>query len=213
MNSIMGFARLLSKGDNLTQKQKNYLDFIVQSSEQLLNVVENIMDMSKLQTGQTKLNLSKTSINTILQEVYNQNLQLSKQKNINLLIVKDLESPLDEIYIDNYKIKKVFNCLINNALKYTNDGFVSFGYEKKNNCLEFFVKDTGIGIREELHKDIFNSFCQSESLMKRQYNGVGIGLSISKGFVNLMGGDISLTSKPNIGSTFYFTLEYKTDGQ
>lgn len=213
MNSIMGFCNLLAKCHTLNQRQMNYVDFIIQSSTQLLSVVENIMDMSKLQTGQTKINMRLFNVNELMDEVLADNKTTAQNKNLPLLFTHSVPDNEAIIYSDANKLKKILNSLISNAIKFTNTGYVCFGYQIKNDTIEFFVKDTGIGIRKELHSEIFNSFRQAENIMERKYNGVGIGLSIAKGFLELMGGSIKLESSPGVGSVFYIVLPYITQQQ
>jgi signal transduction histidine kinase len=104
---------------------------------------------------------------------------------------------------------EIFSNLLSNALKFTKEGHIHFGYYVKGNQLEFYVEDTGIGIQEEMHEEIFKRFRQVESSANRQFGGSGLGLSISKAFVELLGGKVWLTSKPDEGSTFYFSIPYQ----
>lgn len=208
MNGISGFCELLAKSTNLTEKQQKYISIIIKSSRQLLHIVEDIMDMSKLQTQQTKLNVSALHINKIMDEIRTSMLPAAEEKHIQLECFKGLSNDDDHLYGDSYKIRKILESLISNGIKFTNVGSVSFGYRIDNNKIIFTVKDTGIGIRKELHEGIFSSFRQAENVMERKYSGVGIGLSISKGFVDLMDGRIWLESETGVGSTFYVEIKY-----
>ncbi|MBR4266045.1 MAG: PAS domain-containing protein [Bacteroidales bacterium] len=208
MNGITGFCELLAKADNLTEKQQKYISIIIKSSRQLLHIVEDIMDMSKLQTQQAKLNVAPLHLNKMLDEIEIMMSAISNEKHIELVVNKGLADDAAYIYADSYKLKKILESLISNGIKFTNVGSVSFGYQLEDDSLVFKVADTGIGIRKELHEGIFSSFRQAENLMERKYSGVGIGLSISKGFVDLMNGKIWLESEPGNGSTFFVKIKY-----
>jgi len=209
MNGICGFSELLAKSDNLSDKQKKFVDFIIKSTHQLLHIVEDIMDMSKLQTQQANVNLSEVNINKMLAEVYNETIPLASEKHISLDLYTTLPDEESMMSTDFYKCKKIITCLVSNGIKFTNVGGVSYGYTIDGNYITFFVEDTGIGIRKELHEGIFSSFRQAENAMERKYNGAGVGLSICKGFVDLLGGQIWLNSAPNEGSTFYVKFKFK----
>ena len=157
-----------------------------------VRVIEDVMDL-----------------NRTLSEVMDKGLRWSEEKNLSLTCVKGLDDGQSKIIGDKYKISKIVYMLVNNAIKFTNKGGVEFGYKVENDKLKFFVHDTGIGIHKEQYKDIFNSFQQLEKVLTRQYRGVGIGLTICKGFLDVMGGSIWLESELNKGSTFYFTIDYK----
>ncbi|MCQ2250778.1 MAG: ATP-binding protein [Bacteroidales bacterium] len=208
MNGICGFSELLAKSDNLSDKQRKFVDFIIKSTHQLLHIVEDIMDMSKLQTQQSKINLSEVNINKMLAEVYNETLAQAKEKHISLDLYTTLPDDESVVSTDYYKCKKIISCLVSNGIKFTNTGGVSYGYTVEGSYMTFFVEDTGIGIRKELHEGIFTSFSQAENAMERKYNGAGVGLSICKGFVDLLGGQIWLNSAPNEGSTFYVKFNF-----
>lgn len=208
MNGICGFSELLAKSGNLSPKQHKFVDIIIKSTKQLLHIVEDIMDMSKLQTQQAKVNLSAVNINKMLDEVYVETLQMAQEKHLSLDVYTTLSDEEATIETDYYKAKKIITCLVSNGIKFTNIGGVSFGYNLEGDCITFFVEDTGIGIRKELHDGIFSSFRQAENAMERKYNGAGVGLSISKGFVDLLGGQIWLNSSPDKGSTFYVKFKY-----
>lgn len=208
MNGICGFSELLAKSDNLSDKQRKFVDFIIKSTKQLLHIVEDIMDMSKLQTQQAKVNLSTVNINKMMEEIYLETLPQAQEKHISLDVYTTLPNEEATMSTDFYKAKKIISCLVSNGIKFTNIGGVSYGYNLDGDYITFFVEDTGIGIRKELHDGIFSSFRQAENAMERKYNGAGVGLSISKGFVDLLGGEIWLNSAPNEGSTFYVKFKY-----
>ena len=209
LNVILGFCDVLLKSNNLTQKQIKYINVIFNSGRQLLEIVESMIDLSKIQTMQVRVIEDVMDLNKTLSEVMDKGLRWSEEKNLSLTCVKGLDDGQSKIIGDKYKISKIVYMLVNNAIKFTNKGGVEFGYKVENDKLKFFVHDTGIGIHKEQYKDIFKSFQQLEKVLTRQYRGVGIGLTICKGFLDVMGGSIWLESELNKGSTFYFTIDYK----
>lgn len=207
MNSIIGFGQLLSKSATLSSKDRLYVDYISQASKRLLYIIENIMEMSKLQTQQSKATISSVNINSMLKIIYNEMETFARAKHIDLIPQPSVSDDDSNIVTDSYKVKKTLTCLISNGIKFTNKGSVSYGYTIEDDYITFFVRDTGIGIRKELHESIFTSFQQAENVLERKYDGVGVGLSLCKGYIDILGGSIWLESAPNEGSTFYFRLK------
>lgn len=206
MNGILGFIELLR--NPLPEKlQTEYLDIIDRCGRQLVEVITDIVEISRLETKQvtTKLthcdNLSlANSINAIFRNVFDQNTN-----------VKFCISGFDKNFAfltDIIKIKQILTNLINNAVKNTQNGSIELGCRIESENILFFVKDTGIGISKEYHEIIFDRFRQVDSGLTRIQEGTGLGLSISKAYVELLGGKIWLESEPNIGSTFIFTIPY-----
>lgn len=208
MNSIIGFCQLLNRTNNLSDKQQRYLECISQATWKLLYIMEDMMDMAKIQTQQVKVNISPVNVNEMLKKIYTEMSHSAEEKHLMLTIHAPLLDSESVILTDAYKIQKTIKCLVSNGIKFTNIGSVSFGYNLEGENIVFFVKDTGIGIREELHETIFSSFCQLENVMERKYNGVGVGLSLSKGFIDMLGGKIWVDSAPNNGSTFFIKIKY-----
>lgn len=208
MNAICGFARQLNKPTITDEKQNKFVTIIQNSSNQLLSIVNDILTISSIQTKQEKLNINKTSINHLLQDLLSIFKLESTNKNISLFINKQLTDKQAEAYTDETKITQILTNLISNALKFTHEGFIEIGYNLNNNELQFYVKDTGIGILPELQEKIFDRFRQADQSIQMKYGGTGLGLSISKGFVELLGGKIWVQSEPEKGSTFYFTIPY-----
>lgn len=207
MNSIIGFGQLLSKSTSLSSKDRLYVDYISQASKRLLYIIENIMEMSKLQTQQSKATISTVNVNSMLKTIYNEMETFANAKHIDLIALPSLADNDSNIITDSYKVKKTLTCLISNGIKFTSQGSVSYGYSMDGGYITFFVRDTGIGIRKELHETIFTSFQQVENVLERKYDGVGVGLSLCKGYIDILGGKIWLESAPNQGSTFYFRLK------
>ncbi len=211
MNAIIGFSNLLSSQDYNKNKQQELISYIVRSSDTLLNLINDIIDISKIEAGQLQINKEECDINKIFDEllfIYDN--KILSNKNVKLKIKKNNETHL--IFTDEHRIQQVITNLINNALKFTEKGYIEVGYnlEEINNKKEivFYVKDTGIGISKQNQKMIFNRFMKLEANdeAEKLYRGAGLGLSISKNIVELLGGKIWLESKINEGSTFYFSI-------
>lgn len=215
MNGIIGFSELLAFKNNSIEKQNKYIDIIVRNTRRLLNVVEDIINISAIETGQLKIYESTISVNNIISQLYKQFTQPSFEKNLSLYYNTSLDDEASVIYIDDDKLTKILINLLNNALKFTQKGFIEFGYiliESDNlPMLQFYVKDTGIGIHTDMYEIIFERFRQVEILANKRYEGTGLGLSISNGYVKALDGKIWLESKIGKGSTFYFTIPYKTE--
>lgn len=208
LNSICGFTSMLNKPDLSEEKRMNFTSTIQSSSNQLLSIVSDILTISSLETRQEKLYINKFSINGIVDDLFSIYKPQADKKNILLLAKKEQHENPIEIYADRTKITQVLNHLLSNAIKFTNEGFIEFGYHLANDEIVFHVKDSGIGIEEELQEIIFERFRQSDLSINKSYGGTGLGLSISKGLAELLGGEIYVTSLLGNGSTFYFSIPY-----
>jgi PAS domain S-box-containing protein len=208
MNAILGFSALLSE-PRLTDTERNqYIDIIFQSGNQLLSIINDIVDLAGIESGQVKINIREININTILREIREQYSYKVKTENVILHLKTTLPDNEAVTMSDGVRLVQILSNLINNAFKFTKQGRIDFGYSLKDDCLEFYVKDTGIGIPAEYHSLVFERFYQVDSNVSRQYTGTGLGLSLCKAFVELLGGTIWLNSKPGVGSAFYFTIPY-----
>ena len=217
MNGILGFANLLKDPDLEGEKRDLYLKHIEQSSKQLLNIIDDIIDISKIESGQLKISNRPVRINGIMDEVYSSFFHRIRgdapgQKRVTFNLEKGVASPGFTLVTDDYRLRQVFNNLIGNAIKFTEEGKITFGYVIKNNRhIEFFVKDTGPGIPENMLGVIFDRFGQVNQQSYSQPSGTGLGLPISKNLVQLMGGEMWVESKVNKGSVFRFTLPLVTE--
>ena len=209
MNGIIGFSRLLNNHDLLPEKSKQYTDIITQSSEQLLSIIDDIVSIASIEAGHDKIQESETNINLICKLLNEQFSRSNTNQNVEIRLQYILADPEAIIITDPTKLTQILTNLIGNALKFTQQGFINFGYTVKNNQLEFYVEDSGIGISSDMHDEIFKRFRQVEITETRTYGGSGLGLSISKACVEMLGGKIWLTSKIDKGSKFYFTIPYK----
>jgi signal transduction histidine kinase len=216
MNSILGFADLLKEPGLKTEKQQKYIRIIEKSGVRLLNTINDIVDISKIHTGQVKVNLSETNINKQIEKIYNFFKPEADNKGINFVYKNSL--PTKEAYFltDCEKIYIVLIHLVKNAIKYTDKGSIEFGYGGIKSAtskteLLFFVKDTGIGIPKNRQEAIFENFVQADVSDKMALQGNGLGLSITKAYVALLGGKIWAESVKGNGAKFYFTLPYRID--
>ncbi|NPD46035.1 PAS domain S-box protein [Lentimicrobium sp. S6] len=208
MNGIMGFADLL-KEEDLSEKEKGlYISVIERSGGKMLRLINNIIDISRIESGQMNVDYSEVNVNELL---YFQYAFFSPEAERNGLELK-LETPnIGELNIwsDSTKIADIFTNLIKNSIKYTKEGQISFGYSILGKTIKFFVKDTGIGISEPKQKLIFERFVQAEKVDNKVTEGAGLGLSITKAYVELLGGSIELKSCKHKGTEFIFTLPIK----
>lgn len=210
MNGIIGFADMLRRPDKTPEQGETYIDIIYKSSNQLLKIINDILDISKLDAGQTVIKESHCSLNVILDELYDlYNREHANDTEIDFRVSKSLPDENTLVIAEERKLRQVISNLLNNAFKFTSSGYIDFGYNLLDDGqLEFFVKDTGIGIPREKQEIIFERFRQVEESFTRKYGGTGLGLAISKGFVELMGGQIRMETAEDQGTTFYFTIPY-----
>ncbi|MFD0798275.1 sensor histidine kinase [Maribacter chungangensis] len=208
MNGILGFSDLL-KNPRLTAKtQKEYLRIIESSGLRMLNVINDIMLISKIEAGSLAASMKPTDINLLLQNLYTFYKPEVTAKGMRLVCSNLEETGALSILTDEEKLHIVFTNLIKNAIKYTTEGTIEFGYHVKGTYIEFYVKDTGIGIVKERQKAIFERFIKAniEDVQARQ--GAGLGLSITKAYVELLNGQIWVESEFGSGSVFSFTLPF-----
>jgi PAS domain S-box-containing protein len=212
MNGIVGFANLLRDPGLAEDKKDLFLKHIEHSSNQLLNIIDDIIDISKIESGQLKISNKPVRINAILEEIYSSFFHRIRgdapgEKRVDFRLVKGNESNDFTIVTDDFRLSQIFNNLIGNAIKFTTEGHITFGYSMKNHRhVEFFVSDSGIGIPNNKQKLIFDRFGQVNQERSLQPTGTGLGLPISKSLVNLMGGEMWVESAVGKGTTFYFTL-------
>jgi CheY-like chemotaxis protein len=211
MNGILGFAQLLKEPDLSGDEQQNYIRIIEKSGTRMLNLINDIVDISKIESGQMEISLSDSNINEQIQFIYTILKPEAELHGINLFMKNTLPSEMAMIRTDHAKFYAILTNLVKNAIKYTKSGFVEFGCNKKDNCLEFFVKDTGIGIPKDRQEAIFQRFIHADVSNKHALDGAGLGLSIAKAYVDMLSGKIWVESEPGVGSTFYFTIPYKND--
>ncbi|MEA3317721.1 MAG: PAS domain S-box protein, partial [Bacteroidota bacterium] len=206
MNGMIGFAEMLKLKGLSEEKRDNFIDIINQSGHQLLTIINDIIDVSKIEANQIKLNKKNIPVNKLIEEVNSLFLKNKELKAKGLKLLCKLPDNECNIYTDEVRLKQILSNLVSNAIKFTPKGVIEFGYEITNSMLKFFVKDTGIGIHEKDKKIIFKRFRQIDEGSTRKYGGTGIGLAICKELVEMLDGEIWLESNSQNGSIFYFTI-------
>ncbi len=206
LNGILGFAQVLSNPDLPRDKILEYSNLIYQSGSRLLNLLNNVMTLSRIETGSEEIIVSAFNVNTLLEEVCEQYIGDAQSKGIEMSLAVPTDSDSVNIISDRFKVGQILSNLLSNAVKFTEKGSIEVGYSTEPSSIKFFVKDTGIGIPQEYQQAIFERFVQVDMSLSRGYEGAGLGLPISKGLVKLLGGTLWVESEPNEGSTFYFTI-------
>jgi PAS domain S-box-containing protein len=209
MNAIVGFAEMLHDTDLKRIEKDKFIDAIIRSGDSLLHLINDIIDISKIEAGQLKLTSAECNINELLNELeldFTSELERHRKSNILLHIQKGFNAPEFRIYTDPVRLRQVLSNLIGNAIKFTDEGFIEIGYRIESGELLFYVRDSGVGISPEHQKLIFERFGQVKTQESRNLEGTGLGLTISKNLVELLGGKIWVDSYPGEGSTFCFTL-------
>ncbi|MFO7655639.1 MAG: two-component regulator propeller domain-containing protein [Bacteroidales bacterium] len=205
MNAIVGFSNLLlSEPDE--EEKKEYVKIITNNSENLIVLINDILDISMIEADQLHMNAQHFNANLLLQELAN-TYRLKKKPGIEIILDSFPVSRLI-LFTDQFRFRQILNNLLGNALKYTEQGFIRFGYNVTDDFARFYVSDTGVGIDKKDYEKVFNYFQKLDNRDAKLYRGAGIGLSICKKLLDLMGGKIWLESKSGHGTTFYFTLPY-----
>ncbi len=206
MNGILGFTELLKEPNLKSDDIQDYIQIIQISGTRMLNTINNIVDVSKIESGLIQNNISETNINDKMEFTYKFFNPEAEFKGLQLSLKNGLTAKESIIKTDNEKVYGILTNLVKNAIKFTYEGSIIFGYDKKGEFLEFFVKDTGVGIPENQKKFIFERFRQGSESHNRGYEGSGLGLSIAKSYVEMLGGKIWVESQEGKGTTFYFTI-------
>lgn len=214
MNGILGFAELLKEPNLSGDEQQKYIKIIEKSGARMLNIINDIVDISKIEAGLMKLDITETNINEQIEYIYTFFKPEVEAKGLKLSI----NTPLQKAFIksDREKVYAILTNLVKNSIKYTEKGSIEFGYTMIESALEqpilqFYVKDTGIGISKERNQAIFERFIQADISDAKAKQGAGLGLSITKAYVEMLGGTIWVESNEGMGSTFYFTLPYNPE--
>jgi PAS domain S-box-containing protein len=214
LNSVVGFANLLL-ADNLTQDvREDYIEHINYNSEKLLQIIGDIIDLSRLESSQIEISYEETSLSSIITEIIEDARQVIRrnEKPIILHVNNKFTDSGDLIFTDRIWLKRVLNHLMDNAVKFTLDGSIEFSYLRENDKIVFKIKDTGIGINKENLGRIFEEFRQEVDGHHRPFEGLGIGLTLAKEVVERMGGKIYVQSEKGIGSEFSFSIPYRPAG-
>jgi len=215
LNEINGIADILKITNQSREEKMEYLQNIENNSNKILALIDDIIDLSRIESGELRLQKSNFSLNVMLLDLFNfyDNYKSKLKKyHIEILVLRPpIEAPT-RIIGDKLRIEQVLSNLVLNALKYTYDGSIEFGYDiikvDNHDFLRFYVRDTGVGIPKHLHHIIFDRFRQMDSTYTKDFGGSGLGLTVSRQIVKLMGGDMWVESEVGGGATFYFTIPY-----
>jgi len=209
LNGILGFGDLLGRDNIPPDRFKKYIEIIMSSGQQLLKIIDDILDISLIESNQLKIHKVAFPLNEKMNEIYefyNTSKKSMGKENIQFSYLKSLPDGQDNIFTDPFRLQQIINNLLKNAFKFTFSGKIEFGYETNKNDFQFFVSDTGIGVDEEKRDVIFERFRQGDESLKRSYSGTGLGLSISKGIAEQLGGKIWLDTSLSAGSKSCFTI-------
>ncbi len=207
MNGIMGFAQMLNRPNMKPEKKTYYTQIIQQNSNQLLKIIDDILEISRLETKQVKVYPETFCLNRVIEMLYT-TYKKQMQPGVTLKIKKGIPDAESAITTDKSKLIKILTSLIDNAIKFTTEGYIEIGYQLKQNKIELYVKDTGIGIEAQNKKLIFERFSHENITIASEKGGLGIGLPIAKENTELIGGKITLESQKGKGSTFFVTLPF-----
>ncbi len=176
----------------------------------MLDTITDLIDISKIESGQTEVTFSLVDINTQMENVYAAFKPEADKKRLNFSIKTQSDSAKVVVLTDREKLETILAKLIKNAIKYTPEGNIEAGYEHKGRYIKFYVKDTGIGIDGDKMLSIFDRFTQADNSLSKSYDGAGLGLSITKAYIEMLSGTIWVESDPGKGSVFYFTIPYES---
>jgi len=208
LNGIMGFCELMVDESYSNENKQIFAKHIIDNGNELLKLINDIMDISKLRENQLEITKKSFLINSILDNCYNefQNSEMRlKRPGIDFKLIKGNMNDI-ELFTDPIRLTNILHNLLNNSLFFTNEGFVNFGYRELATGIEFFVEDSGIGIDDENKQMIFSPFFKGKKHVIGN-KGFGLGLAISKGMVSLLGGELKFDSTQNVGSRFYFEID------
>jgi PAS domain S-box-containing protein len=209
LNAIVGFSELIKLPDSRKPETiDEYSEIILDNSYQLLSIVSDILTVARIQTGQEEVMYRPLDLSDMMDKLFTVYELKAHEKNLTLLLTKGVAAqPLITI-TDETKLTQIITNLLNNALKFTHKGYIEMGYTFRANEIEFFIKDSGIGIAKEAHEIIFERFQQAEASTGYNYGGTGLGLSISKSYSQMLGGRLWVESEPEKGSTFFLSIPY-----
>ena len=211
LNAIVGFANLLKEDTIDDIEKEEYINIINKSSDNLMMLINDIIDLARIESGQLRLHRGNVDIHAMLNSIYATFRQRAKvEKGNDVSIILSVPDNIEQLLIiaDENRLIQIFNNLMGNGLKFTNRGYVEFGYTLKGDFVRFYVRDTGIGIVHEKHSIIFDQFRQADENVSKKYGGTGLGLTICKRLVEAMGGEIGIVSDPGDGAEFFFTIPY-----
>jgi len=207
LNSIIGFSQLLTDRNFEEEQRNEFLQIIINNGNNLLTIISDIMDISKLESGEITIRQTQIDAQKFLSGIYEQFSFQAEANKLELKLTLPDSGDTETVFMaDDNRLRQIFNNLMNNAFKFTENGRIEIGYHLYSKFVEFYVSDTGIGVPAAYHYKIFESFRQIETEKTRKYGGNGLGLAITKNLVELMGGKIWVVSEFGKGSVFYFTM-------
>ena len=206
LNAIVGFSSLLSDSKLKEEEKLEYQKQINHNTESLLLLIDDIIDLSKIESGLLEINKEKFSVNKLLDDIYSYWMIHNAKRGLTVKFSNKEKDADIFVYSDKFRIKQIITNLMSNAIKFTEKGYVELGFETKENNYLFFVRDTGIGIAAENLDFIFKRFRKVEDNKTILYRGIGLGLAISKSIAGMLGGKLFVESKHGVGSTFFFEL-------
>ncbi|HOJ38266.1 MAG TPA: PAS domain S-box protein [Ignavibacteriales bacterium] len=209
LNGIIGFTELLLTPNLSEEKKNHYVDMVKKSGQRLINLINDLIDISKIEAGMMKVNLSQFSLYDTLDYIHDFFKPEAENKKLELKVYNILPEKDIILESDREKVYAILINLVKNAIKFTDKGSIEVGFEIKNNYLEFYVKDTGIGIPKDKQEIIFERFMQADIEDRMARQGTGLGLAITKAYVEMLGGKIWLQSQEGVCSTFYFSIPYQ----
>ena len=211
MNGILGFAELLREPDLSGEKQQEYIKIIEQSGARMLDTINDIIDISRIEAGSVTLQKKDTIISELTRQIHDTLKPQADAKGLKFSMNTSVDDKEIRLMTDKDKLSSALRKLIKNAIKFTDKGDITFGYHQKDGKLEFFVRDTGIGISKDRQEAVFQPFIQADITDREARQGAGLGLAISKAYINMLGGKIWLESNEGKGSCFYFSLPLNPD--
>lgn len=206
VHAVVGYSTLLEDSTNQPDKRKLYIDIIHSACNQLVSIIDDIISIATVEAGQEKVRMTDFELHRTLKNIHDQFQLKANEKGVTFLLNMPSGEEELNVHSDKTKLIQVLSNLLINAFKFTKQGSITFGYTCSNDQLSFYVKDTGIGIPKEMQSLIFERFRQADNTGIREYGGMGLGLSISKAYIELLNGSISLDSAPGKGSTFSFSI-------
>jgi len=209
MNGIIGFSELLKTSEPEHPRIGEYVQKVSESSGQLLDIITDILDISKIETQQYEKYEEFFNLNELMRDLYFSNSYIQKPEKVKFNLHCELPDNESNIVADKSKLHRILENLMSNAFKFTKEGFVEAGYKTEGEYLKFYIKDTGIGIPDDKKELVFQHFVQADTSETRTYGGTGLGLSIAKGLIEMLGGEIGIKDTEQGGTTFYFKVPYK----
>ena len=210
MNGILGFLELLDEPELDEHRKSIYTDLVIKSSQRLLDTINDIIEISKIETGAERLKLGEVNVNDVMEDHYNFFKPLADEKGLEFILDEQSDSAVTRVKTDRQKLDSILSNLIKNALKFTDKGYIKVGNYIENNYLKFYVKDTGKGIPEDRIEVIFDRFTQADPGINKLYEGSGLGLSIVKAYIDMLGGKIDVQSETDKGSVFTVSIPHES---